>query len=154
MAPVVPLTTSNSIPSLDLKQNHAPLLDPAHWFVAVDSRNREKRVLTAKEQSFSDRMKHVRAGARVNSRVPISVEWEEAKARHSVNGWTVDVGPKGCLAIVPQGFAIGQKLRLINLVNKNSVDAILIWRGHEGRTGWELGLELQDAGEEFWGVDF
>jgi hypothetical protein len=30
----------------------------------------------------------------------------------------------------------------------------LIWRGHEGRTGWELGLELQDAGEEFWGVDF
>jgi hypothetical protein len=96
----------------------------------------------------------VRAGARVNSRVPISVEWEEAKARHSVNGWTVDVGPKGCLAIVPQGFAIGQKLRLINLVNKNSVDAILVWRGHEGRTGWELGLELQDAGDEFWGVDF
>jgi hypothetical protein len=152
MAPVVPLTTSNSVPSLDLKQNHAPLLDLAHWYVASDSRNQEKRVL--KEQILSDRMKHVRAGARVNSRVPISVEWEEAKARHSVNGWTVDVGPKGCLAIVPQGFAIGQKLRLINLVNKNSVDAILIWRGHEGRTGWELGLELQDAGEEFWGVDF
>lgn len=111
-------------------------------------------MLTANEQSFSERMKHVRAGARLNSRVPISVEWEESNARHSVTGWTVDVGPKGCLAIVPQGFAIGQKLRLINLVNKNSVDAILIWRGHEGRTGWELGLELQDAGEEFWGVDF
>lgn len=111
-------------------------------------------MLTANELSFSERMKNVRAGARVNSRVPISVEWEEAKARHSVQGWTVDVGAKGCLAIVPQGFAIGQRLRLINLVNKNSADAVLIWRGHEGRTGWELGLELQDAGEEFWGVDF
>jgi len=115
---------------------------------------RRKRVLTANEQSLSDKMKHLRAGARVNSRVPISVEWEEAKARHSVTGWTVDVGSKGCLAIVPQGFAIGQRLRLVNLVNKNTADAVLIWRGHEGRTGWELGLELQDAGDEFWGVDF
>jgi hypothetical protein len=111
-------------------------------------------VLTAKEQNLSERRKHLRAGARVNSRVPISVEWEEANARHSVRGWTVDVGPKGCLAIVPQGFAIGQRLRLINLVNKNSVEAVLIWRGHEGRTGWELGLELLDANEEFWGMDF
>jgi hypothetical protein len=111
-------------------------------------------VLTAKEQNLSERMKHLRAGARVNSRVPISVEWEEANARHSVRGWTVDVGAKGCLAIVPQGFAIGQRLRLINLVNQNSVEAVLIWRGHEGRTGWELGLELLDANEEFWGMDF
>jgi hypothetical protein len=31
-------------------------------------------------------------------------------------------------------------------------DAILVWRGHEGRTGWELGLELQDT--EFRGMDF
>jgi hypothetical protein len=114
----------------------------------------EKRVLTANEQGLSERMKHLRAGARVNSRVPISVEWTEANARHSVTGWTVDIGAKGCLAIVPQGFAIGQRLRLVNLVNKNAVDAVLIWRGHEGRTGWELGLELQGPGEEFWGVDF
>jgi hypothetical protein len=111
-------------------------------------------VLTANDQNFSERMKHLRAGTRLNSRVPISVEWTEANACHSVTGWTVDVGAKGCLAIVPQGFAIGQRLRLINLVNKNTVDAILIWRGHEGRTGWELGLELQGPGEEFWGVDF
>jgi hypothetical protein len=111
-------------------------------------------MLTANEQSFLQKTKHLRGGTRVNSRVPISVEWEEANARHSVTGWTVDVGAKGCLAIVPQGFAIGQRLRLVNLVNKNSVDAVLIWRGHEGRTGWEVGLELQEAGEEFWGVDF
>lgn len=114
----------------------------------------ESRVLRVVEPSLLKRTKHLRAGPRVNSRVPISVEWTEANAQHSVTGWTVDVGAKGCLAIVPQGFTIGQRLRLVNLVNKNSVDAILIWRGHEGHTGWELGLELQGAGEEFWGVDF
>jgi hypothetical protein len=111
-------------------------------------------VLTGNKQDFSERMKHLRAGVRVNSRVPISVEWTEANAHHSVAGCTVDIGARGCLAIVPQGFALGQKLRLVNLVNKNSVDAVLIWRGHEGRAGWELGLELQGPGEEFWGVDF
>ena len=111
-------------------------------------------MLTANDSNFATRMKHIRAGARVNSRVPITVEWEEAKENHSVAGYTVDVGPKGCLAIVPQGFAIGQKLRLVNLVNKEKAEAVLIWRGHEGRSGWELGLELLEAGEEFWGVDF
>lgn len=105
------------------------------------------------EQAFATRMKHLRAGARVNSRVPVAVEWEEANAKHSVRGWTVDVGPKGCLAIVPQGFALGQRLRVTNLVNGQAANAVLIWRGHEGRSGWELGLELQDASEEFWGVD-
>jgi len=69
-------------------------------------------------------------------------------------GKRVDIGAKGCLAVVPQGFALGQKLRLVNQANKNSVDAILVWRGQEGRTGWEVGLELQGAGEEFWGMDF
>jgi hypothetical protein len=113
----------------------------------------EKRLLSAKDQNLAER-KYLRAGARVNSRVPITVEWTEANACHSVNGWTVDIGAKGCLAVVPQGFALGQKLRLVNRVNMNSVDAILVWRGHEGRTGWELGLELQGAGEEFWGMDF
>ena len=34
------------------------------------------------------------------------------------------------------------------------VGAILVWRGHEGRSGWEIGLELQHATEEFWGMDF
>lgn len=110
-------------------------------------------MLTAKDQNLAER-KHLRAGPRVNSRVPITVEWVEANEHHSVDGWTVDIGAKGCLAVVPQGFAIGQQLRLINRVNRNSADAVLVWRGHEGRTGWELGLELQGAGEEFWGMDF
>jgi len=30
----------------------------------------------------------------------------------------------------------------------------LVWRGHEGRTGWELGLELRDPSPDFWGLEF
>jgi len=60
---------------------------------------------------------------------------------------------KGCLAVIPQGFAVGQKVRLFNLTNQNSCEAVLVWRGHERRKGWELGLELLDATLDFWGLD-
>jgi hypothetical protein len=100
------------------------------------------------------RTKKLRAGARLNSRVAIAVEWKEDRRTLRAEGYTVDVSPKGCLAIVPQGFAMGQRLRLINLINKNACEAVLIWRGHEGRAGWELGLELSGQREDFWSIDF
>ena len=109
---------------------------------------------SAFESSAEMRLQQLRAGKRVNSRVPIAVEWIEQNQAHSAQGWTVDIGPKGCLAVVPQGFPLGQKLKLLNLVNKSASAAVLVWRGHEGRTGWELGLELQEPPEDFWGLDF
>ncbi len=103
--------------------------------------------------SFEVRNQHLRAGARLNSRVPVAVEWTEDGQARRAEGFTKDVSPKGCMAIVPQGFAVGQKLRLLNLVTGLVSEAILVWRGHEGRTGWELGLELQEPPLEFWGVE-
>lgn len=99
-------------------------------------------------------LQYMRSGSRVNSRVQVRLEWHEAGATHTVEGYTVDIGPKGCLVIAPQGFAVGQKLRMKNGVNQNESDATLIWRGHEGRTGWELGLELVNPPKDFWGVEF
>jgi len=58
------------------------------------------------------------------------------------------------MAVVPQGFAVGQRLRLVNKVTGLKCEALLVWRGHEGRTGWELGLELQAPPQDFWGVEF
>lgn len=106
------------------------------------------------ELAFEARMKTLRAGARLNSRARVAVEWTEDGRVLRAEGFTVDIGPKGCLAVVPQGFAVGQKLKLVNLANKNQCDAVLVWRGHEGRSGWELGLELQDPAFDFWGLDF
>lgn len=95
----------------------------------------------------------LRAGMRVNSRVPLAVEWTEDGRALRAEGRTVDVGAGGCLAVVPQGFTVGQKLRVHNLVNQKSADAVLIWKGHEGRGGWELGIELLNAPHDFWGME-
>jgi hypothetical protein len=107
-----------------------------------------------KDSGFETRMGDVRSSARLNSRVAVAVEWSDAGRRLRAEGYTVDIGAKGCLAIVPQGFAVGQRLRLVNLINQISCEAVLIWRGHEGRSGWELGLELQEPTADFWGLDF
>ena len=106
------------------------------------------------QTSLEARMQHLRAGARLNSRIKIAVEWVEDGRTLRAEGHTVDVSPKGCLATIPQGFPVGQRLRLINLTNFNVCECILIWRGHEGRTGWELGLELQNPSFEYWGLEF
>lgn len=100
------------------------------------------------------RQKHIRAGVRLNSRVELTVEWQESGRTLQAAGYTVDISPKGCMAIVEQGLLVGQKLRLINRVNGNSTGARIIWKGHEGRKGWEIGMELEDGAEEFWGVEF
>lgn len=107
-----------------------------------------------RDASFETRLQNIRTSGRLNSRVAVAVEWTEGEQSLRAEGYTVDIGAKGCLAIVPQGFAVGQKLRLVNLTNQISCDAVLVWRGHEGRTGWELGLELQEPSPDFWGLDF
>ena len=100
------------------------------------------------------RGEHIRAGERLNSRVELIVEWVEDGRTLRAKGYTVDISPKGCMAIVEQGLPIGQKLRVVNGVSGKTAAATLIWRGHEGRKGWELGLELEGADGDFWGMEF
>ena len=107
-----------------------------------------------KDMSYEARMRHMRSSDRVNSRVAVAVEWNEMGKHLRAEGHTMDISPKGCLAVIPQGFAVGQKVRLVNLMNQISCEAVLVWRGHEGRKGWELGLELQDPNLDFLGLDF
>jgi PilZ domain len=114
----------------------------------------EKKVALLKEASLESRMRHIRNSGRLNSRVAVAIEWIDEGRSLRAEGYTVDIGAKGCLAVVPQGFTVGQKLRIVNLTNQISCEATLIWRGHEGRAGWELGLELQEASPDFWGLDF
>jgi hypothetical protein len=114
----------------------------------------ETSVALLKDSGFETRMGDIRSSARLNSRVAVAVEWSDGGRSLRAEGYTVDIGAKGCLAVVPQGFTVGQKLRLVNLINQISCEAVLVWRGHEGRTGWELGLELQEPSADFWGLDF
>jgi len=108
----------------------------------------------ANDVSYATNMRHMRAGIRLNSRINLRVEWKEHRQTLSADGYTVDISPKGCLAIVAQGFPLGQKMVVTNALNGKSAEATLIWRGHEGRQGWELGLELESPAADFWGVEF
>ena len=99
-------------------------------------------------------MEHIRAGVRLNSRIELMVEWEEGGKKLTAKGYTLDISPKGCMAIVEQELPVGQKLRIVNGISGKSAAATLIWRGHEGRKGWELGLELEGMQEDFWGMEY
>jgi hypothetical protein len=99
-------------------------------------------------------MEHIRAGVRLNSRIELMVEWEEGGKKLTAKGYTLDISPKGCMAIVEQGLPVGQKLRVVNGMSGKAAEAAVIWRGHEGRKGWEFGLELEGSGADFWGVEF
>ena len=105
--------------------------------------------------SMSERVKKVRA-RRVNSRVTIAVEWTDSQSEETrrAEGYTMDISPKGCLAIIPQALTVGQELRLVNLLSGVSCPALMIWRGHEVGKGWELGLELVNPPMDFWDLDF
>ena len=103
---------------------------------------------------FEERGKHLRGTGRLNSRVRIAIEWSEGGRVLRAEGYTKDISPKGCMAVVPQGFVVGQRMRVVNLINQLSIEGVLVWRGHEGPAGWELGIELEQATEEFWGLDF
>ena len=108
----------------------------------------------SEQATFNPQFRQIRGSGRLNSRVAVAVEWTDGSQNLRAEGYTVDISAKGCLAVVPQGFNLGQKLRLVNLTNQISCEAVLVWRGHEGRTGWELGLELQEPLADFWGLDF
>jgi len=108
----------------------------------------------SEQTTFNPQFRQIRGSGRLNSRVAVAVEWTDGSRNLRAEGYTVDISAKGCLAVVPQGFNLGQKLRLVNLTNQISCVAVLVWRGHEGRTGWELGLELQEPLADFWGLDF
>jgi len=98
--------------------------------------------------------KEIRGSGRLNSRVRVAIQCTEDGQVVRSEGYTKDISGKGCLAVVPHAFAVGQKVRVINLVNQNASDAYLIWRGHQSPAGWELGVELQEPMQDFWGLDF
>jgi hypothetical protein len=99
-------------------------------------------------------LEYMRTGARLNSRVKVELSWRHGDHTEKAEGFTVDISPKGCMAVAPQELAVGQKLQVKNVLNQMETEARLIWRGHQGRTGWELGLELVNPPEDFWGVEF
>jgi hypothetical protein len=94
-----------------------------------------------------------RRGVRVNSRVPVAVEWNSEGEPRRGEAQTRVVGPYGCLVVLPQGLQVQQQIHLTNLVSQQSNPAVIVWRGNQGAEGWELGIELINPAMGFWGVE-
>src|ERR1700687_1278552 len=94
-----------------------------------------------------------RRGVRLNSRVPIAVQWNAGGKMHPGIAKTRIIGPYGCLAVLPQDLQIDQRISVVNLVSSQTSPAVVVWRGHEGTEGWELGIELINPAMGFWGID-
>jgi hypothetical protein len=94
-----------------------------------------------------------RRGVRVNSRVPLAVEWTMGGELRRREAQTRVVGPYGCLVVLPQNLEIDQHVQVTNLVSRQSSPAVIVWRGHERAEAWELGIRLIDPQMDFWGLD-
>ena len=95
-----------------------------------------------------------RRGTRMNSRVPVSMEWDGSGGTLQFEpGFTRVVNNYGCLLVSPREIASQQKLRLTNLATKRAAQAVVVWNGTKGSEGWDLGVELLAAGLNFWGVE-
>jgi hypothetical protein len=102
------------------------------------------------QSNWSDR----RRSLRMNSRVPVLVEWEDAPGQPmSEEARTRVINFSGCLICLSLDLPLEQKVRVTNLANRAAAEAIVVWKGSETVEGLEHGLELQNPHFEFWGLE-
>ena len=95
-----------------------------------------------------------RRGVRMNSRVPIAVEWQEAGGGTlREQAFTRVISPYGCLVVLPMALSLQQNLRLVNLATEQANVGVVVWKGNEQTEGWELGIELTQPPMDFWGFE-
>jgi len=100
------------------------------------------------------RMRRKRRGPRMNSRVPVTIEWDgRAGPLHFESGFTRVVNSYGCLLVSPKEIDVQQRVRLTNLSTRQAANAVVVWKGPLRTDGWELGVELVAAELDFWGVE-
>ena len=101
------------------------------------------------------RARRKRRGPRMNSRVPVAIEWNgQPGPLHFETGFTRVVNNYGCLLVSPKELDLQQRLRVTNLATRQSADAVVVWKGVQRPDGWDMGVELVAADLNFWGVDF
>ena len=101
------------------------------------------------------KMREKRRGPRMNSRVPVALEWSENQRgrTHHENAHTRIVNFYGCLLVSPEEMPLERRLRLTNLANQRSIGAVVVYQGNRRVDGWELGVELIEPEMDFWGID-
>jgi len=112
------------------------------------------KVKLRESKRLGSRHHEKRRGHRMNSRVPVRLEWyDEAGRRISIEGHTRVVNPYGCMVVLSQSLNLEHRLALNNLVTDTSNAAIIVWKGNQRPDGWEYGVELVAPEMDFWGLD-
>jgi hypothetical protein len=95
-----------------------------------------------------------RRGHRMNSRVPVRLEWDDAKGRRvSVEAHTRVVNPYGCMVVLEHDLKLEHRLALTNVATDTSNSAVIVWKGNQRPEGWEYGVELVAPEMDFWGLE-
>jgi len=95
-----------------------------------------------------------RRGHRMNSRVPVRLEWDVTSGkRQSVEAHTRVINPYGCMVVLAHSLDLEQRLALTNLASGASNAAVIVWKGNPRPDGWEYGVELVAPEMDFWGME-
>jgi hypothetical protein len=119
------------------------VIEPAGW-VQMAVRFRD---------SPAPRIHEKRRGVRLNSRVPVSIEWEDtADGVLREEAITRVVSPYGCLVVLSKELSMEQHLVVLNVATQENIPGVVVWKGKERSEGWELGIELVQPPHDFWGL--
>lgn len=101
------------------------------------------------------RNKEQRRGTRMNSRVPVRVEWDlPSGKRFTVETHTRVVNPYGCMLVLEQDLPVEYRLALTNTSMDTSNAAVIVWKSEQRpEGGWEYGIELVAPALDFWGLE-
>jgi len=100
------------------------------------------------------RTRSKRRGPRMNSRVPVTIEWNgTAGPLHFEAGFTRVVNTYGCLLVSPREINVRERIRLTNLATRHIAEGVVVWKGTQNPDGWDVGVELVSADLNFWGVE-
>jgi hypothetical protein len=105
-------------------------------------------------RKLGTRNSDARRGRRMNSRVPVRLEWDvDHGKRISVEAHTRVVNPYGCMIVLHENLELEHRLALTNLAVDTSNAAVVVWKGVPRPDGWEYGIELVAPEMDFWGLE-
>jgi hypothetical protein len=100
------------------------------------------------------RYREKRRGQRMNSRVPVRLEWDTAAGeRVQVAAHTRVVNPYGCMIVLKHALELEHRVALTNLATNATNAAVVVWKGGGRSDGWEYGIELISPEMDFWGLE-
>jgi hypothetical protein len=101
------------------------------------------------------RYKEKRRGHRMNSQVPVRLEWDlQTGKRIKVEAHTRVVNPYGCMVVLEHDLPLEHRVALTNVAMNASNAAVIVWKSDERpEGGWEYGVELVAPAMDFWGLE-